>query len=147
MKSLRKVKNRSIKKPVVDDNAFKREFVKDNSEDRSALTMRPVEALRYVKNPSQDLCLAAVRQNPDALQYVQADLLEDVKYALEHGELSEKESSCNYQQLFTEETSRRGFSSSTDIEAFRDELADSYFGDSSVTDPWEKAYKVLKGDN
>lgn len=35
---------------------------------------------------------------------------------------------------------------SVDIEDFRDERADSYFGDSSVASQLEKAYRVLKGD-
>lgn len=51
---------------------------------------------------------------------------------------------CYMLEVITE-ANANGFYSTNDIFAYCYELADSYFGDSSVTDQWERAYRVLKG--
>lgn len=49
------------------------------------------------------------------------------------------ESAINYERLFTEFAAQRGFTSRSDVVTYRDEIADLYFGNPKVTDPWERA--------
>lgn len=69
------------------------------------------------------------------------------KAAIEHNKLMQELYSDEGAEIVIRcEAMGRGFIDDIAIVSFRDELADSYFGDSSITDPWEKAYKVLKGE-
>lgn len=97
-------------------------------------------ALRFVKDPSIDLCVEAVLRDDNAIVYVKTELLQEVMRRLRVTQLSSE-----YRELFYREVSSM-FPNITDYESIRNELSDSYFGDGTVTDPWERAYRMLKGE-